>query len=84
MGSMWSESSKMVTQDPRAGYRVALWQAVSAKCIWGAATLDLEPLSPVSRIRIDFAIPCSGPESGSLAEEAAAGHRALQVSTQLT
>lgn len=82
MGSMWSESSRTVTQDPRAGYRVALWQAVSAKCTWGAASLDFEPLSPASRI--DFAIPCSGPESGSLAEEAAAGHRALQVPAQLT
>lgn len=52
---MWSESSRTVTQDPRAGCRVALWQAVSVDCIWGAAHLDLEPLSPASRI--DFAIP---------------------------
>lgn len=71
----------MVTQDPRAGYRVALWQATNAMCIWGAAKLGFQPLSSASRI--DFAIPCSGPESGSLAEEAAAGHWALQVPAQL-
>lgn len=79
---MWNESSRMVTQDPRAGYRVALWQATNAVCIWGAAKLGFQPLSSASRI--DFAIPCSGPESGSLAEEAAAGHWALQVPAQLT
>lgn len=32
---------------------------------------------------IDSAVPCSGPEGSGLAEEAAAGHRALQVTAQL-
>ena len=31
----------------------------------------------------DSAVPCSGPEGSGLAEEAAAGHRALQVTAQL-
>lgn len=81
MGSMWNESSRMVTQDPRAGCRVALWQVLGAVYIGGAAALGFSLLSPASRI--DFAIPCSGPESGSLAEEAAAGYWALQVPAQL-
>ncbi|XP_073892459.1 arf-GAP with GTPase, ANK repeat and PH domain-containing protein 3 isoform X11 [Macaca fascicularis] len=32
---------------------------------------------------IDSAVPCSGPEGSGLAEEAATGHRALQVTAQL-
>lgn len=56
----------------------ALWPA--ARAPGGGSELGF---SLLPRGVIDCAVPCSGPEGGGLAEEAAAGHRALQVTAQL-
>lgn len=68
-----------VFQDGNSGAGRALWPA--GLCALGGGSKLGFPLLP--RGVIDSAVPCSGPEGGSLAEEAAAGHRALQVTAQL-